>query len=81
MFHFIIPLIKGRLIGAVINRILPRLFPIVLGILKKQQSKKQNQSFSDKQKVTIDVQAREKKQSFRVYSWLTFVSLEIFLID
>ena len=61
MFHFIIPLIKGRLIGAVINRILPRLFPVVLGILKKQQSKKQNQSFSEKQKVTIDVQAREKK--------------------
>ena len=61
MFHFIIPLIKGRLIGAVINRVLPKLFPIVLGILKKQQSKKQNQSFSDKQKVTIDVQAKEKK--------------------
>ena len=61
MFHFIIPLIKGRLIGAFINRILPRLFPIVLGVLKKQQSKKQNQSFSEKQKVTIDVQAREKK--------------------
>jgi len=61
MFHFIIPLIKGRLIGAVINRILPRLFPVVLGILKKQQSKKHNQSFSDNQKVTIDVQAREKK--------------------
>ena len=61
MFHFIIPLIKGRLIGAVINRILPKLFPIVLGILKKQQSKKQNQSVSDKQKVTIDVQAREKR--------------------
>ena len=61
MFHFIIPLIKGRLIGAVINRILPRLFPIVLGVLKKQQSKKHNQSVSDKQKVTIDVQAREKK--------------------
>ena len=61
MFHFIIPLIKGRLIGAFINRILPRLLPVVLGILKKQQSKKQDQSFSDKQKVTIDVQAREKK--------------------
>ena len=61
MFHFIIPLIKGRLIGAVINRILPKLFPVVLGILKKQQSKKQNQSFSDKQKVTIDGQVREKK--------------------
>ena len=56
MFHFIIPLIKGRFIGAIINRILPRLFPIVLGILKKP-----NQSVSDKQKVTIDVQAREKK--------------------
>ena len=61
MFHFIIPLIKGRLIGAVINRILPRLFPVVLGILKKQQPKKSNQSFSDKKNVTIDVQAREKK--------------------
>ncbi len=61
MFHFIFPLIKGRLIGVVINRILLRLFPFVLGILKKQQTKKQNQSFSDRQKVTIDVQAREKK--------------------
>ena len=61
MFHFIIPLIKGRLIGAIINRILPRLFPVILGILKKQQSKKQNQSFSDKKNVTIDVQVREKK--------------------
>ena len=61
MLHFIIPLIKGRLIGAVINRVLSRLFPVVLGILKKQQSKKQNQSFSDKQRITIDVQAREKK--------------------
>ena len=61
MFHFIIPLIKGRLIGAVISRVLPRLFPVFLGILKKQQSKKQNQSISDKQNVTIDVQAREKK--------------------
>ena len=61
MFHFIIPIIKGRLIGAIINRILSRLFPVIIGILKKQQSKKQNQSFSDKQNVTIDVQAREKK--------------------
>ena len=61
MFHFIIPLIKGRLIGAVINRILPRLVPVVVGILKKQQSEKQNQSFSEKQKDTIDVQVREKK--------------------
>ena len=61
MFHFIIPLIKGRLIGAVINRILLRLSPVVFRILKKQQSKKPNQSFSDKQNVTIDVQAREKK--------------------
>ena len=61
MFHFIVPLIKGRLIGAVINRILPRLFPIVVSILKNQQTKKQNQNVSDKQKVTIDVEAREKK--------------------
>ncbi len=61
MFHFIIPLIKGRLIGAVINRILPRLFPVILSLLRNQQSKKQNQNFSDKQKVTIDVEAREKK--------------------
>ena len=61
MFHFIIPLLKGRLIGAVINRILPRLVPVVVGILKKQQSEKQNQSFSEKQKDTIDVQVREKK--------------------
>ena len=61
MFHFIVPLIKGRLIGAVINRILPRLFPIVVSILRNQQTKKQNQNVSDKQKVTIDVEAREKK--------------------
>ena len=61
MFHFIIPLIKGRLIGAVINRILPRLLPVVLSLLRNQQTKKQNQNFSDKQKVTIDVEAREKK--------------------
>ena len=61
MFHFIIPLIKGRLIGAVINRILPRLFPVVLSLIRSQQTKKQNQNFSDKQKVTIDVEAREKK--------------------
>ena len=61
MFHFIIPLIKGRLIGAVFNRILPRLFPVVLSLIRSQQTKKQNQNFSDKQKVTIDVEAREKK--------------------
>ena len=61
MLHFIIPLIKGRLIGAIINRILPKLVPIVFGIMKRQQSKKQNQSFSDKHNVTIDVEAREKK--------------------
>ena len=61
MFHFIIPLIKGRLIGLVINRLLPRLFPLVVGILKKQQVKKQNQDIYEKQKTTIDVQAREKK--------------------
>ena len=53
MFHFIIPLIKGRLIGLVINRLLPRLFPIVVGILKKQQVKKQ--------KTIIDVGVLEKK--------------------
>ena len=75
MFHFIIPLIKGRLIGAVINRILPRLFPVVLGILKKQQSKKQNQSFSDKQKVTIDVQAQGKEidYPYLLLSYLEFL--------
>lgn len=61
MFHFIIPLIKGRLIGAVLNKILPKLFPVVSSILNNQRSKKQNQNFSDKQKVTIDVDAREKK--------------------
>ncbi|OUV29731.1 MAG: hypothetical protein CBC60_04140 [Betaproteobacteria bacterium TMED100] len=61
MFHFIIPLIKGRLIGLVINRLLPRLFPLVVGILKKQQVKKQNQDLYKKQKTTIDVEAREKK--------------------
>tara|TARA_A100001011_G_C14053763_1_gene733020 strand:+ start:216 stop:401 length:186 start_codon:yes stop_codon:yes gene_type:complete len=61
MFHFIIPLIKGRLIGAIINRLLPRIFPVVVGILRKQQAKKQNQDFSREQKTTIDVEAREKK--------------------
>ena len=61
MFHFIIPLIKGRLIGLVVNRLLPRLFPLVVGILKKQQVKKQNQDLYKKQKTTIDVEAREKK--------------------
>jgi len=61
MFHFIIPLIKGRLIGLVINRLLPRLFPLVVGILKKQQVKKQNQDLYKKQKTTIDVEVREKK--------------------
>ena len=61
MFHFIIPLIKGRLIGLVINRLLPRLFPLVVGILKKQQVKKQNQDLYKKQKTTIDVEAREKR--------------------
>ena len=64
MLHFIIPLIKGRLIGVFINRILPRLFPVVVSIIKNQQNqqaKKQSESFSDKQKVTIDVEARERK--------------------
>tara|TARA_A100000164_G_C21720973_1_gene682878 strand:- start:407 stop:592 length:186 start_codon:yes stop_codon:yes gene_type:complete len=61
MLHFIIPLIKGRLIGLAINRLLPRLLPVVVGILKKQQAKKQNRDFSKDQKTTIDVEAREKK--------------------
>ena len=62
MFHFIIPLIKGRLIGLVINRVLPRLFPVIVGILRKQQDrKKENQDFSKEQKTTIDVEVREKK--------------------
>ena len=57
MFHFIIPLIKGRLIGLVINR----LFPVVVRILRNQQVKKQNQGFSKEKKTTIDVKVREKK--------------------
>ena len=61
MFHFIIPLIKGRLIGFVINRLLLRLFPVIVGILRNQQVKKQNQDFSKEQKTTIDVEAREKR--------------------
>ena len=61
MFHFIIPLVKGRLVGAIINRILPRLFPVIVNILRNQQANKQKQNFSDKQKVTIDVEVREKK--------------------
>ena len=59
MFHFIIPLIKGRLIGLALNR----LFPVVVRILKNQQVKKQHQDFSKEQKTTIDVKAREKKQN------------------
>ena len=61
MFHFIVPLIKGRLIGLVINRLLPRLFPVVVSILRNQQAKKQNQDFSKEKKTTIDVEVREKK--------------------
>ena len=61
MIHFIIPFIKGRLIRLVINRLLPRLFPVVAGIFRKQQTKKENQDFSKEQKTTIDVEAREKK--------------------
>ena len=53
MFHFIIPLIKGRLIGAFINRILPRLFPIVLGVLKKQQSKNKINRFLRNKKLQL----------------------------
>tara|TARA_A100001015_G_C14764920_1_gene622942 strand:+ start:517 stop:702 length:186 start_codon:yes stop_codon:yes gene_type:complete len=61
MLHFIIPLIKGRLIALAINRLLPRLLPVVVSILRKQQAKKQNWDFSKDQKTTIDVEAREKK--------------------
>ncbi len=61
MLHFIIPLLKGRLIGLVINKLLPRIFPVVVGILRKKQAKKQNQNYSNEQKTTIDVEAREKK--------------------
>ena len=57
MFHFIIPLIKGRLIGLLINR----LFPVVVRILRNQQVKRQTQNYSKEKKTTIDVKAREKK--------------------
>ena len=57
MFHFIIPIIKGRLIGLAINK----LFPVIVRILRNQQVKKQNESSFEEQKTTIDVQAREKK--------------------
>ena len=57
MFHFIIPLIKGRLIGLLINR----LFPVVVRILRNQQVKRQTQNYYKEKKTTIDVQAREKK--------------------
>ena len=57
MFHFIIPIIKGRLIGLAINK----LFPVVVRILRNQQVKKQNESSFKEQKTTIDVQAHEKK--------------------
>ncbi len=57
MLHFIIPLIKGRLIGLVMSRFLP----FVVRLLRNQQAKKQNQDFSKEQKTTIDVEVREKK--------------------
>ena len=57
MLHFIIPLIKGRLIGLLMSRFLP----IVVRLLRNQQVKKQNQNFSKEQKTTIDVEVREKK--------------------
>ena len=57
MFHFIIPIIKGRLIGLAINK----LFPVIVRILRDQKVKKQNESSFKDQKTTIDVQAREKK--------------------
>ena len=57
MLHFIIPLIKGRLIGLLMSRFLP----IVVRLLRNQQVKKQNQNFSKEQITTIDVEVREKK--------------------
>ena len=57
MFHFIIPLIKGRIIGHLINR----LFPIVVRVLRNQQVKRQTQNYAKEKKTTIDVEAREKK--------------------
>ena len=57
MLHFIIPLIKGRLIGLLMSRFLP----VVVRLLRNQQVKKQNQNFSKEQKTTIDVEVREKK--------------------
>ena len=57
MLHFIIPLIKGRLIGLVMSRFLP----VIVSLLRNQQAKKQNQDFSKEQKTTIDVEVREKK--------------------
>lgn len=57
MLHFIIPLIKGRLIGLVMSRFLP----FAVRLLRNQQAKKQNQDFSKEQKTTIDVEVREKK--------------------
>ena len=75
MFHFIIPLKKRRLIGTVINRTLPRLFPVVVGILKNQQIKKQTQNSSDKQKVTIDADAREKNKLTGPFVFLSIYKL------
>ena len=57
MLHFIIPLIKGRLIGLLMSRFLPA----VVRLLRNQQAKKQNQNFSKEKKTTIDVEVREKK--------------------
>ncbi len=57
MLHFIIPLIKGRLIGLLMSRFLP----VVVRLLRNQQAKKQNQNFSKEKKTTIDVEVREKK--------------------
>ena len=57
MLHFIIPLIKGRLIGLLMSRFLP----VVVRLLRNQQVKKQNQNFSKEQITTIDVEVREKK--------------------
>ena len=67
MFHFIIPLIKGRLIGLALNRILPRIFPVLASIMRNQQEKKQNPNFAEDEKITIDVEVREKKQAVNYF--------------
>ena len=60
MFQFFVPLIKGRLIGLAVSKILPKVIPVVAGVIKSQQVKKQKENF-EKEKNTIDVEVREKK--------------------